>query len=227
MYMKRILIIAAAALFMAALPQTASAQDNREPQGQNYRQRRGAPREQMTPEQMAKRTADRLSEVVGLNEKQYKRIYNFHLELIDEYPELRGNGNRGFGGQRPDGEMRRPDTGNGPGLGPGGNRGDGPRRERPQMTEEQRAEMQARMQERMEERRALEQERQERIEKKYKKILTPEQYEKWQKWEAEEAVKHEMRMKEQRERRQDGEHRRDGDRLRRGDRNDTGDGDTR
>ena len=36
--MKRILIIAAAALFMAVLPQTASAQDNREPQGQNYRQ---------------------------------------------------------------------------------------------------------------------------------------------------------------------------------------------
>ena len=84
--MKRILIIAAAALFMAAAPQTASAQDNREPQEQNYRQRRGAPREQMTPEQMAKRTTDRLNEVVELNEKQYKKIYNFHLELIDQYP---------------------------------------------------------------------------------------------------------------------------------------------
>ncbi|MBO4767918.1 MAG: hypothetical protein J5495_00115 [Bacteroidales bacterium] len=227
--MKRILVIAAAALLFAALPQNVSAQDPQQPERENYQQRRGrGQREQMTPEQMATRTTDRLNEVVGLNEKQYKKIYNFHLELIDEYPELRGNGfgGPGMGGQRPDGEMRRPGNG-GPGMGPGGNRGDGPRRERPQMTEEQRAEMQARMQERMEERRALEQERQERIEKKYKKILTAEQYEKWQKWEAEEAVKREMRMKEQRERRQDGEHRHDGDRLRRGDRNDTGDGDTR
>lgn len=185
--MKRILTLIGAALILAAVPQNISAQDRQDSREQNYQQRhrgeRGrGQREQMTPEKMATRTADRLKEALGLNDKQYKKIYNYHLGVYTEQME-----NGTFGGPRMDGGMRRD----------GGNRG-----ERPQMTEEQRAEMQAKMKERMEERRAAEQERHEATAKKYKKILTPEQYAKWEEMEAKEAVEREHRMKEQRGHRQ-------------------------
>lgn len=197
--MKRILTLIGAALILAAVPQNISAQDRQDSREQNYQQRhrgeRGrGQREQMTPEKMATRTADRLKEALGLNDKQYKKIYNYHLGVYTEQME-----NGTFGGPRMDGGMRRPGDGN-PEMRQrrdGGNRG-----ERPQMTEEQRAEMQARMKERMEERRAAEQERHEATAKKYKKILTPEQYAKWEEMEAKEAIERELRMKEQREHRQ-------------------------
>lgn len=197
--MKRILTLIGAALILAAVPQSISAQDRQDSREQNYQQRhrgeRGrGQREQMTPEKMATRTADRLKEALGLNDKQYKKIYNYHLGVYTEQME-----NGTFGGPRMDGGMRRPGDGNSEmrQRRDGGNRG-----ERPQMTEEQRAEMQAKMKERMEERRAAEQERHEATAKKYKKILTPEQYAKWEEMEAKETVERELRMKEQRERRE-------------------------
>ncbi|MBO4571084.1 MAG: hypothetical protein J5699_04075 [Bacteroidales bacterium] len=207
--MKRLFTLFGAAFLFVAAPQVSMAQDVQTPPEapQQFWQRGRGNREQMDPEKMAKRTADRLNEVVGLSEKQYKKILRFHRDMYEEQMEegnFGGFGGPGMGGRRPDGM--------GPGMGgrPDGN-GQRPRRE---MSEEQRAEMQARMQERMEEQRAAEQERHERIAKKYKKILTPEQYATWEKWEAEEAVKREMRMKEQQERRMDGDHRR-GERRRR------------
>jgi hypothetical protein len=105
-------------------------------------------------------------------------------------------GGRNVGGNR-ERNRERGEDGDGEGSRDGGNRG-----ERPQMTEEQRAEMQAKMKERMEERRAAEQERHEATAKKYKKILTAEQYAKWEEMEAKEAVERELRMKEQRGHRQ-------------------------
>lgn len=55
---------------------------------------------------------------------------------------------------------------------------------------EERREM---MQSMMEERRAAEEARQQKIEKKYRKILTPEQFEKWEAYEAEQAIRRELR----------------------------------
>ena len=179
--MKRILTLIGAALILAAVPQNISAQDRQDSREQNYQQRhRGE--------------CGRLKESLGLSDKQYKKIYKYHLGLYNEQME-EGT----FGGPRMDGGMRRPGDGN-PEMRQ--RRDGGNRDERPQMTEEQRAEMQARMKERMEERRAAEQERHEATAKKYKKILTPEQYAKWEEMEAKEAVERELRMKEQRERRE-------------------------
>ena len=199
--MKRILTLIGAAFILAAVPQSIPAQDRQGDRQQDYQQRtqrgehgRGR-REQMTPEKMATRTADRLKETLGLDEKQYKKIYNYHLGVYTEQME-----NGTLSGNRMDGEMRSPGNGGNPEMHrrrDGGNRG-----ERPQLTEEQRAQMQAKMKERMEERLAAEQERREVTARKYKKILTPEQYAKWEEMEANEVLERKLRMEEQRERRQ-------------------------
>lgn len=208
--MKRIIFILSAALLICGASQLSSAQ--------------GRGRVQMGPEEIAKRTVERLDKVVKLTDKQYKKLYKFHVSMAEEQMEERSFGGYGdFGGRgdfgvRPDGERHdhgdRPQRPERPAVNPdsagqqpaarpdGGHRG-----QRPQMTEEQRAEMQARRQEMMErrkemmeERAAEEAERQATIDKKYKKVLTPEQYEAWKAHEAEQAARREQMMKERQER---------------------------
>lgn len=159
-------------------------------------------RKKSNPAEVAKKTVDQLNTVVGLNDDQYKKLYKFHLGL--EKSRQAEQENMGFPGGRPGmgGPGGRPDGGpGGPGMGgpggpgsfsgggPGGN--GGPGGGRPQMSEERR-EM---IREMMEERRAAEEARQQKIEKKYRKILTPEQFEKWETYEAERVIQRELRRK--------------------------------
>ncbi len=226
--MKRTIFTLSAALFIIAAQQTSFAQDingtatEPETQQPQFNRNGGRGRQQMDPEVLAKRTVDRLNKVVGLTDKQYKKLYKFHLGLIEEQMEENsfgggygmggygGYGGYGRGGQRPDG-WQRPDGGQRPDGAPDARpqrpqrpdgapsaRQDSTRRQRPQMTEEQRAEWQARRQAMMEERKAIEEERkaaeaerQALIEKKYKKVLTPAQLEALEKFKADEAARRE------------------------------------
>lgn len=208
--MKRTIISLSAALFIVAAQQTSFAQDinsaasEPETQQPQYQRHGGRGRQQVDPEVLAKRTVDRLDKVVSLTDKQYKKLYKFHLGLIEEQMEEDsfggGYGMDGYGrgGQRPDGAPEaRPQRPQRPDGAPSA-RQDSTRRQRPQMTEEQRAEWQARRQAMMEERKAIEEERkaaeaerQALIEKKYKKVLTPDQFEAWEKFKAEEAARRE------------------------------------
>ena len=159
-------------------------------------------RKKSNPAEVAKKTVDQLNTVVGLNDDQYKKLYKFHLSL--EKSRQAEQENMGFPGGRPGmgGPGGRPDGGpGGPGMGgpggPGGFSGGGPGGNggpgggRPQMSEERR-EM---IREMKEERRAAEEALQQKIEKKYRKILTPEQFEKWESYEAEQAIQRELRRK--------------------------------
>lgn len=158
-------------------------------------------RKKVDPAEVAQKTVDQLNAVVGLNDDQYKKLYKFHLNL--EKSRLAEQENMGFPGGRPGGGPGGFPGGGpgGPGMGgpggPGGFSGGGPGGNggpgggRPQMSEERR-EM---IREMMEERRAAEEARQQKIEKKYRKILTPEQFEKWETYEAEQAVQRELRRK--------------------------------
>lgn len=195
--MKRIIFILSAALLICGASQVSFAQG----------QGRGRGRAQMSPEEIAKRTVERLDKVVSLTDKQYKKIYKFHLSMAEEQMEERGFGGYGDFGGRPDGGPRgdfgdRPQRTDRPAVGQ-----DSARRQRPQMTEEQRAEMAQRHQEMMErrkemmeERAAEEAERQATIDKKYKKVLTAEQYDAWKAHEAEQAARREQMAKERQER---------------------------
>ena len=192
--MKYILTLATA-LLMAF---SAFAQPQQPPQGQGRPD--GMPPmfgqfEQKDPAQLAQDETDRLNQLVGLTEKQYKKIYKFNKR---QYNQLQtkmentmpqgfpgGPGGPGMGGSRPDGMGPGGPGGMGPGgfgggrpdgMGPGGPRG--PRGgQRPDMGQG-RPGMGGEMQELMEEMK-------EKKEKKYRKILTPEQYMKWESFEAE------------------------------------------
>lgn len=217
--MKRTIISLSAALFIVAAQQTSFAQDinstatELETQQPQYQRHGGRGRQQVDPEVLAKRTVDRLDKVVSLTDKQYKKLYKFHLGLIEEQMAeasfgggygMGGYGGYGRGSQHPDGGHRpdgapeaRPQRPQRP-DGAFSARQDSTRRQRPQMTEEQRAEWQARRQAMLEEHKAIEEERkaaeaerQALIEKKYKKILTPDQFEVWEKFKVEEAARRE------------------------------------
>lgn len=155
------------------------------PQGRDFPMN-GPQFEQREPSQVAQAQTDRLNELVGLSDKQYKIIYKFNLkmerqrqnEMENSMPAGRPEGfpgggmGPGMGGGRPERPMGqgRPD-GMGPGNGPGGMppRGDGQFRRGP-MNED--------MQQLMDK-------QQEKRVKKYRKVLTPEQFQKWESFEAE------------------------------------------
>ena len=152
----------------------------RGPQGREFPMP-GPQFEQRDPAQVAQEQTDRLNDLVGLTDKQYKKIFKFNQKMErqrqnemenmmpmgrpDEFPEGMGPGMGGGRPERPMGQGR-PD-----GMGPGGMppRGDGQFRPRP-MNED--------MQQLMEK-------QQEKRVKKYRKVLTPEQYQKWESFEAE------------------------------------------
>ena len=163
--MKYILTMATA-LLMAFL---AFAHPQQPPQGQGRPD--GMPPmfgqfEQKDPAQLAQDETDRLDKLVGLTEKQYKKIFKFnkrqYKSLQNEMENAMPQGfPGGFGGGRPEG------------MGPGGLRGG----QRPEMGQG-RPPMGGGMTEQM-------QEMKEKRAKKYRKILTPEQYQKWESFEAE------------------------------------------
>ena len=153
--MKYILTLATA--FLMAF--SAFAQPQQPPQGQGRPD--GMPPmfgqfEQKDPAQLAQDETDRLNQLVGLTEKQYKKIYKFNKRQYNQLQtKMENTMPQGFpGGSRGPRGGQRPDMGQGrPGMG-------------------------GEMQELMEEMK-------EKKEKKYRKILTPEQYMKWESFEAE------------------------------------------
>lgn len=119
------------------------------------------------PEKDAERIAMEMKQALNLTEKQYKKVYKFYLKQQKELVEEISGKDRPENGNRPpmpprDGNM--PPRGGRPGMGgrPGGPDGPG-----------MRPEDNDRMKERMEEE-----------QKKMKKILSDEQYEKWIKMKA-------------------------------------------
>jgi len=173
--MKRVLTLVAA-LVMAF---TAVAQP---PQGQGPRgdfPKDGPKFERMDPEKVAQNQTDQLDQLVTLTPKQYKKIYKFNKRQAEErQSEMETFRPEGFPGGRPDAMgggrppmgQGRPD-GMGPGMGPGGMPPrDGQFRPGPGMQNGDMKEL-------------MESQRVER-EKKYRKILTPEQYQKWESFEA-------------------------------------------
>jgi hypothetical protein len=166
---------------MAALVlvMTSFAQPPQAPQGQG-RPDRMPPMidqfEQKDPALMAQEETDRLDRLVGLSERQYKKIYKFNKRQYKAlqrdmenarpqgFPEGMGPGGPGFGGGRPEGM--------GPG-GPGGPRGG----QRPEMGQG-RPPMMGGSPELMQEFRVKQ-------EKKYRQVLTPEQFQKWESFQAE------------------------------------------
>ena len=158
--MKRVLTLVAA-LVMAF---TAVAQP---PQGQGPRgdfPKDGPKFERMDPEKVAQNQTDQLDQLVTLTPKQYKKISTFNKRQAEErQSETETFRPEGFPGGRPDGM--------GPGMGPGGMPPrDGQFRPGPGMQNGDMKEL-------------MESQRVER-EKKYRKILTPEQYQKWDSFEA-------------------------------------------
>ncbi len=156
--MKRILTVAAA----LAMVFTAFAQ----PQGQG-RMRPDGPAfgpqlAQMDPVLMAQEQTDRLDRLVSLTPKQYKKIFKFNKR---QGRQLQREMENAMPQGRPEGFPE--------GMGPGGRppRGDGQFRPGPGP--------------RGEEMRQLMQEQQEKRAKKYRRVLSPEQYEKWASFEAE------------------------------------------
>ena len=187
--MKRILTIVAA---LAMTVTTFAQPQGQGPKGPDGRPERGPRFEQRDPAQVAQEQTDRLDQLVQLTPKQYKKIYKFNKrqseqlqrEMENMMPQGRPEGfpggmGPGAGGrpERPIGQGR-PDGmgpgGMGPGgMGPGGPggrpRGDGQFRPGPRGGE---------MQELMEEQQAK------RV-KKYRRVLTPEQFQRWEAFEAE------------------------------------------
>lgn len=145
----------------------AVAQESPEPQERRQHEQR-LPREVPNPEKIATQMTNRMQESLQLTEKQYKKIYKLNLKEQKEHframqdsgeqrPPMGGPGMRG--GRPPMGGGEPPIMGEG--NFPGG------MGERPMMGKEQNAE-------------DTQKKTVEAKEKKIKKILTPEQYEKWQ-----------------------------------------------
>ena len=156
--MKHILTIAAALM----LTFTAVAQP---PMGQGPRGREfpkdGPKFEQQDPAQVAQKQTDQLDKLVSLTPKQYKKIYKFHKRQAEErQSEMENFRPEGFPGGRPDGM--------GPGMGSGRPPRDG----------------QFRPDFRNEGMKDLMEEQQEKKVKKYRKVLTADQFQKWESFEA-------------------------------------------
>ena len=167
-----------AALFVMTF--TAVAQP---PMGQGPRGRDLPPEglrfEQQDPEQVAQRETEQLDKLVSLTPKQFKKIKKFNRRQAEErqsemesfrpqgFPAGGPDGmGPGMGGGRPPMGQGRPDS-----MGPGGRAPrDGQFRPGPNMQNES-------MKELMEEQQA-------KKVKKYRKVLTPEQFQKWESFEA-------------------------------------------
>ncbi len=136
--------------------------------------------EQRDPAQVAQEQTDQLNELVSLTPKQYKKIFKFNKkmekqrqsELENMMPQGRPEGFPGgrpdFGGERPPMGQGRPD-----GMGPGGPGGMPPRGDG-QFRGPRNQDMEKFMEE-----------QQEKRDKEYSKILTPEQYQRWKSVETE------------------------------------------
>ena len=169
--MKHILTLAAALVMTF----TAVAQP---PMGQGPRGREfpkdGPKFEQQDPAQVAQKQTDQLDKLVSLTPKQYKKIYKFHKRQAEErQSEMENFRPEGFPGGRPDGMGpgmggNRPPMGGGPGMGSGRPPRDG----------------QFRPEFRNEGMKDLMEEQQEKKVKKYRKVLTADQFQKWESFEA-------------------------------------------
>ena len=180
--MKHILTMMAL-LFLAFLVQAQP--QGRGPQGPDGPFGDGPQFGQMDPEKMAQEQTDRLDKLVQLTPKQYKKIYRFnkrqYKQLQREMEEGPGDLPGGFPQGRPEGMgPGGPGMGpGGPGMGPGGPGGRRPegmgpggpgRPDRPRFGGANAEKMQ---------------EIQEARVKKYRKVLTEEQFMKWESFEAE------------------------------------------
>ncbi len=167
--MKQFLTLAA--LFVMTFTAVAQPPMGQGPKGREFPQD-GPKFERKDPAEVAQKQTDQLDKLVTLTPKQYKKIYKFNKRQAEtrqtEMESMRPEGfpgGMGPGGRPPMGQGR-PD-----GMGPGGfpprdgefRRGPGPRGE----------EMKA----------LMEEQQAERV-KKYRKILTPEQFQKWESFEA-------------------------------------------
>ena len=174
--MKRNMKLIGLAACLISCTSLAVAQENPEPQERQQHEQR-LPREVLNPEKIATQMTDQMQESLQLTEKQYKKIYKLNLKEQKEHFKAMQNS----GEQRPPmggpGMSGRPPMGGGepPMMGEGGFPGG--MGERPMMNKEQdSADAQKKAAETKE--------------KKIKKILTTEQYEKWQAQQASARQKH-------------------------------------
>ena len=174
--MKRNMKLIGLAACLISCTSLAVAQENPEPQERQQHEQR-LPREVPNPEKIATQMTDQMQESLQLTEKQYKKIYKLNLKEQKEHFKAMQNsgeqrppmGGPGMRGGRPMGGGEPPMMGEG-GF-PGG------MGERPMMNKEQdSADAQKKAAETKE--------------KKIKKILTTEQYEKWQAQQASARQKH-------------------------------------
>ena len=164
--MKRNMKLIGLAACLISCTSLAVAQENPEPQERQQHEQR-LPREVLNPEKIATQMTDQMQESLQLTEKQYKKIYKLNLKEQKEH----------FKAMQNSGEQRPPMMGGGepPMMGEGGFPGG--MGERPMMNKEQdSADAQKKAAETKE--------------KKIKKILTTEQYEKWQAQQASARQKH-------------------------------------
>ena len=174
--MKRNMKLIGLAACLISCTSLAVAQENPEPQERQQHEQR-LPREVLNPEKIATQMTDQMQESLQLTEKQYKKIYKLNLKEQKEHFKAMQNS----GEQRP--PMGGPGMRGGPPMGGGeppmmGEGGfPGGMGERPMMNKEQdSADAQKKAAETKE--------------KKIKKILTTEQYEKWQAQQASARQKH-------------------------------------
>jgi hypothetical protein len=163
--MKRNMKLIGLAACLISCTSLAVAQENPEPQERQQHEQR-LPREVPNPEKIATQMTDQMQESLQLTEKQYKKIYKLNLKEQKEH----------FKAMQNSGEQRPPmGGGEPPMMGEGGFPGG--MGERPMMNKEQdSADAQKKAAETKE--------------KKIKKILTTEQYEKWQAQQASARQKH-------------------------------------
>ena len=158
--MKRNMKLIGLAACLISCTSLAVAQENPEPQERQQHEQR-LPREVPNPEKIATQMTDQMQESLQLTEKQYKKIYKLNLKEQKEHFKAMQNS----GEQRP------------PMGGPGMRGGRPPMGGGPMMNKEQdSADAQKKAAETKE--------------KKIKKILTTEQYEKWQAQQASARQKH-------------------------------------
>lgn len=144
------------------------------PRGREFPQE-GPKFEQKDPAQIARTQTDQLDQLVSLTPKQYKRIYRFNRKQAKErQAEMESMRPEGFPGGRPPMGQVRPD-GMGPGMNPGMSPDSRPPRDgqfRPGPGPRSEA-----LNDLMESQKA-------KREKKYRKVLTPAQFQLWETFEA-------------------------------------------
>ena len=155
--MKHILTIAAA--LMMTFTAVAQPPVGQGPRGREF-PKEGPKFERQDSDQLAQKQTDQLDQLVSLTPKQYKKIYKFNKRQAEErQTEMENFRPQGFPAGGPDG------------MGPGGfPPRDGQFRPGPGMQNE--------------DMRKLMEKQQEKRVKKYRKVLTPEQFQKWESFEA-------------------------------------------